>query len=264
MCMMKRHTEHFITFALRMDKPKQKLMQIREIIKRNVTRTFVWFVRFRHRKGYGVHSPFAFGYITRTIYAPLPADVRRQLRGLRDGKHRFPHRKAPVYTPESSASRQGTLCVTTGNLPPERMESGRLRRLIYNMVCRTKPESIVVAGSTTDYTLLYIEHAQPDGHIVFIGSGKELHLQTTDGVGFAYINAADDTAFVRSAFDIIARHATPQTALLVNGINVCGEMKRLWREMVCDERSGITFDLYEAGIVLFDKKITKQDYIVNF
>lgn len=81
---------------------------------------------------------------------------------------------------------------------------------------------------------------------------------------FAYINAADDVAFVRSVFDAVARRATPQTALLVNGINVGREMKRLWREMVCDERSGITFDLYDAGIVLFDRKITKQDYIVNF
>ena len=264
MCIVQRRTEHFITFAIQMDKPRQKLMQIGEITKRKVTRAVVWLARFRHRKGYGVHSPFAFGYITRTIYAPLPADVKRQLRSLQDGKHRFPHRKALVSAPETAGLGQENRCVTTGNLPPERMESGRLRRLIYNMVCRAKPESIVVAGSTTDYTLLYIEHAQPDGQICFIGSGKELHLQTADGVGFAYINAADDTAFVRSAFDTIARCATPETALLVNGINAGREMKRLWREMVCDGRSGITFDLHEAGIVLFDRKITKQDYIVNF
>ncbi len=241
-----------------------EMKQIREIIKREAIRTFVWFIRFRHRKGYGVHSPFAFGYITRTIYAPLPTDVKVQLQELRKGKLGITSRKAQVSSSQTMGLGQGKLCIAESDLPPKRMESGRLRTLIYNMVYRTKPESIIMAGSTTDYSLLYIEHAQPDGHISFIGSGKDLHLQTTGEVGFAYINAADDTEFVRSVFDIIASQATPQTALLINGINASKEMKQLWKEIVCDKHSGITFDLYEAGIVLFDKKITKQDYIVNF
>ena len=40
--------------------------------------------------------------------------------------------------------------------------------------------------------------------------------------------------------------------------------KDVWREIVADERSIITFDLYYCGIVLFDKKRHKQNYIVNF
>ncbi len=240
------------------------MKQIGEIIKRKAIGVIIWLVRFRHRKGYGVHSPFAFGYITRTIYAPLPAEVKRKLQESRKEMHGITLPKPRDYTSKATGLGEGIHCVAESMLPPKRMESGRLRTLIYNMVYRTKPESIIIAGSTTDYTLLYIEQAQPDGHISFIGSGKDLHLQTTGSVGFAYINAADDTEFVRDAFDSIARRATQQTALLINGINASKEMKRLWKEMVGDERSGITFDLYEAGIVLFDKKITKQDYIVNF
>ena len=33
-----------------------------------VKRIFIWFKRFRKRKGYGVHSPFAFNFITQVIY----------------------------------------------------------------------------------------------------------------------------------------------------------------------------------------------------
>lgn len=35
-------------------------------------RPFIWLSRFRHRCGYGVHSPFAFGLITDVVYERRP------------------------------------------------------------------------------------------------------------------------------------------------------------------------------------------------
>lgn len=37
-----------------------------------ISNPIVWLARFRHRKGYGVHSPFAFRFITDVIYESLP------------------------------------------------------------------------------------------------------------------------------------------------------------------------------------------------
>ena len=51
------------------------------------------------------------------------------------------------------------------------------------------------------------------------------------------------------------------TVLIVDGI--CKD-RSFWRSLVADERTGITFDLYYCGIVLFDKKRHKQNYIINF
>ena len=41
-------------------------------IMQKVTNPLVWLARFRHRKGYGVHSPFAFRFITDVIYESHP------------------------------------------------------------------------------------------------------------------------------------------------------------------------------------------------
>ena len=41
-------------------------------------------------------------------------------------------------------------------------------------------------------------------------------------------------------------------------------MKTLWNQLKEDERVGVTFDLYDLGLLFFDKTKIKQHYIVNF
>ena len=42
------------------------------------------------------------------------------------------------------------------------------------------------------------------------------------------------------------------------------EKKLWWKEVVADERTGVTFDLYDVGLVFFDKSRVKEHRIVNF
>ena len=37
-----------------------------------------------------------------------------------------------------------------------------------------------------------------------------------------------------------------------------------WKEVIADPRTGITFDLYDVGLVFFDKERVKEHRIVNF
>lgn len=59
----------------------------------------------------------------------------------------------------------------------------------------------------------------------------------------------------------IYNKVSPRSVLLLTGIS---RAKELWRKVVDDERTGITFDLYYCGIVMFDKKRDKRNYIINF
>ena len=65
----------------------------------------------------------------------------------------------------------------------------------------------------------------------------------------------------RSRLSYIYNKVKADSVLVVPDIR---NAKDLWREIVADERSVITFDLYYCGIVLFDKKRHKQNYIINF
>ena len=37
-----------------------------------------------------------------------------------------------------------------------------------------------------------------------------------------------------------------------------------WSEIIDDNRTGVTYDLYYCGIVMFDQSKSKQNYIINF
>ena len=50
----------------------------------------LWLRRFRHRRGYGVHSPFAFGFITGVVYERTPYYAYAELVALHPWWMRLP------------------------------------------------------------------------------------------------------------------------------------------------------------------------------
>ena len=155
------------------------------LIHKTVKKGWVWLKRFRHRKGYGVHSPFAYNFITRIIYGKLSKAEGRAIH-------------------LSSKNRK---------------ESRKVMALLHKL---EKEAS----------TLVYVNQTDP--------------------------------IYIYKVYEEKAEKMGSKDMMVIYGIYLNKEMKQVWQQLVADDRSGITFDLYDVGIILFDKKITKQDYIVNF
>ena len=65
----------------------------------------------------------------------------------------------------------------------------------------------------------------------------------------------------RCRLSYIYNKVSADSVLIVTGLS---KVRDAWREIVTDQRAVLTFDLYYCGIVLFDKKRNKKNYIVNF
>ena len=59
-------------------------------------------------------------------------------------------------------------------------------------------------------------------------------------------------------------YLTEKTLVVINGIHADAVKQAWWEELVADKRTGITFDLYEVGLIFFNHTMNKQHYIVNF
>lgn len=65
----------------------------------------------------------------------------------------------------------------------------------------------------------------------------------------------------RTQLEHIYNKVDDRSVLVIEGIS---RDRGLWQQVVADPRTGVAFDLYYCGIVMFDKKRTKQNYIINF
>ena len=201
-----------------------------------IKRPFIWLSRFRYRCGYGVHSPYDFILITDVIYE-----------------------KMPYYAYASLEKEQKRLVRERGYS----RGSQKVNRFLFRLVNKVQPATIVEVGRPS-VASLYLQSAKPSAEYLFASDLSELFLDTDVPVDFLYLNDYRNPELLEKVFDICVRRTTLKSVFVVHGICYSKEMKALWKRLQEDERVGITFDLYDLGLLFFDKTKIKQHYIVNF
>lgn len=203
-----------------------------------LVRPYTWLCRFRHRRGYGVHSPFAFNFITRVLYERAAYYKYAQLRS--DEKRLKQARGAEwLYEPL------------------------RVKRLLFRLVNFAQPRTVVDAGRLAASSL-YLKAGCEQADYLGTADLAGLFLEAGVPVDFLYLHDYRHPDFVEKVFQLCASRTTGRSLFVIEGICYSRPMKTLWKQMRADARVGITFDLYDLGILFFDKTKAKQDYIVNF
>lgn len=72
-----------------------------------------------------------------------------------------------------------------------------------------------------------------------------------------YVSSTDDAAKI---YEETAAAANDNTVLVVDGL--MHNNASLWKRVLHDSRARVTFDLMDRGIITFDKKRIKQNYIL--
>ena len=76
------------------------------------------------------------------------------------------------------------------------------------------------------------------------------------------VKQMDGLSFV--LLDELLHLAHKHTILVLQGINFTDDAKAMWHSVVVDKHTVVTVDLYDCGIVFFDKTKTKQHFKVNY
>jgi len=187
---------------------------------------FVWLSRIRYSRGFGVQSPSAYQFIRYVINEHFPYYVYDDLREDSREVEEISLKLAKLYF-RISNWKQSNSWIYYGDCPA-----------IY--------KKFICAGCKS------LEFSE-------INDVESLNnLNKIDIVTIPY-SAQSDEIFVA-----ILEKVCHDSLVIIEGIKRDSRMKHLWKKILSDARCGVTYDLYYCGLVFFDLKKYKQNYVVNF
>lgn len=185
-----------------------------------------WLLRWRHRCGYGIHSPFAFQFVTGVIYETTP------------------------YYAYSSLS--STLTAHTFYGAAYDRQSGMLEKdlcLLFRLANFCHPHRMVLWGNVGQAAqYLHAPGLRRDAApslvtLFYADSPFDLHLPSPD---------ADDEAL------------TDGSMVIVRNIHQDERTEKVWNQLKSRSDVTLTFDIGRLGMALRNDKLNKQDYIVAY
>lgn len=213
--------------------------------------------KLRHRKGFGVHSPYAYSIITEVIEEKLPYYAyQRMKRSYGEG--------API--PLKTAW------------------------LLFRLANRVKARRIVEVGADGGYSLLPLilvdsrtrifsqgdasRHRMMAERIAWVGQ-KRLDEQVQNIASLSelpddyqadmlVVNALPSGMSVEEFNAWLLQHMDEQSLIFMRGILPGHPLEQSW-DQLCDlDEVSITMDLYDYGLAIRKPRFFKQHYIVSF
>lgn len=210
--------------------------------------------KLKHRKGYGVHSPFAFSVITEVIEQKLPYYAYQQI--------------------QRSCPKNGPLPLKAAFL---------LLRLANRFQCRT----ILEVGCDGGLSILPIALADSRNKIYTVATADAQEMAKTHLGGNKSV--LDRTTFISNIDDLpadivvdmlvvndmpnrdheafcswILNHLNETGVVFVRGIQPQRKNEIFW-DCLCDyDDIQVTMDMYDFGLAIRRPKFFKQHYIVSF
>ena len=211
--------------------------------------------KIKHRKGFGVHSPFAYSIITEVIEEKLPYYA-----------YSFMKR---VYTSDAPIS-------------------FKVACLMHRLANRFKSRHILEICCDGGYTAFPLVMVDSRNEILsladnFVAKASSIRLSALEerAKQVAYIDSLQTVAEDYKAdmiviselpagmdstvlYQWLTLHIHPETIVMVKGVRPKQHLEELW-DMFCDDDNiEITMDLYDYGLAIRRPRFFKQHYIVSF
>lgn len=192
-------------------------------------KTWVWLCRFRKRKGYGVHSPFAYDFIRTVINERGQYYAYDELKPLRKGVRLL----SPIA----------------------------VDKLLFRLANFFQSETAILIGEGGALSLKYVQAGCKKTHCQKFCDAGQFTIPQGQTIGLLYLCSTPD---YKEVFEKTLCHTSEHSVIIIDSPYADSERKQWWHQLEADERIGLTFDLYEVGLVMFNPTYSKQNYKVNF
>ena len=244
--------------------------------------------KLRHRKGHGVHSPLAYGLITKVIEEKCPYYIFEEIERIRQAL--IEDSTLITYPGRSGKITQHTI----GEITLHECHHRRYGALLFRLVTFFKASSVLNVGSSSGVMSFYLASPHSNCRCVALERRQELVAVAEDkakqlgmenlhfylgtglddiekvlqgqpgGFDLIFIDTAYDPELTGKIMSLCLQHFREGSVLIMDGINRNKSMQQLWKAIKLKIKGGITLDLYALGIIFANHKMYKKNYITYF
>ena len=185
-----------------------------------------WCCRFRCRQGYGIHSPFAFSFVTGVVY------------------------ESGTYYAYPSVDRACS-AARRGGQTSMRLKDGRL---LFRLANFGRPHRAMTYGIGEDSAEMECMRAG-SCHTDYVG------FSASGGEEADWVFAAADWPEQGTRLLAPLRRGG---MLVLRDIGSAAVRRAAWRELLRMPQAQVSFDLYDWGIIFFRPELQRQHYVINY
>lgn len=238
---------------------------------------------------HSLHSPFVFNFFNEVI-----RDLPEKDKDIEALKFALTHNKTAIevqdYGAGSRVSKNSTRSI--GSIAKYASTPSKFSRFLLKAIRHLDYQEIIELGTSLGLNTLYLSKAEHANITTFEGDpsiadlakqhfGERQrtnidiivgnidhtlpeHLKSSKTIDMVYIDANHRFEPTLRYYELILPHLSKTGMVVIDDIHWSKEMNNAWEQI--KERSEVTLslDLFEAGILFFDPKIQKADYILKF
>ena len=247
-----------------------------------------YLARARHRKGFGIHSPFVFKLVRDVIEERIPYykyGLIEQVRGLL--------LKTPktVYVEDFGTGASGKQKIAA--IVKKSSKSKAYAQALFRLVNFYKSQDILELGASFGLTTMYLAAPNSKSKVVTIEGCKDIAeyaklsfkrvgfenikveignidnclpkvLDGFEKLDFVFFDANHRQEALLSYFEQCLKKSHAKSVFVIDDIYHSKEMTQAWEKIKQRKEVRVTIDMFVYGIVLFDTDLQKEDYTLFF
>ncbi len=246
------------------------------------------------RSGFGIHSPFVFGFYNKVLLNGEELPEYRQVEKIRRDLTSFTRfikrndlgAKAGDFSCDHRFARVKDVVRRSAVSP-------RNGQFLFRLVRETRPLTLLEFGTSLGISTMYLSLAAPKSRIITMegcidsaGLAREnfdraglnnikiLHgnfehtldeaLAALHALDFVFFDGNHRYASTMHYFESCMKHITPRSVFVFDDIHWSPEMEKAWTAIRLHPAVKVTIDLYQMGVVFFRTELSKEDFILRY
>ncbi len=251
---------------------------------------------YHSKTRHGVHSPFVYSFIDECLYKktdtkPL-AGILEQRKKLSKDKSILKYKDPGAGSKTKNNIHKKSIEVSVSRLARYSMQEKRFILLFYRMIQYFNYQTILELGTSLGVTAACMSRANPAIHIDTIEGAKPvadiaknlfnntdvnnifLHEGFFDEIltgviqnkvyDMIYIDGNHKGEKLLHYFHTLTKHINPNGVIIVDDIRWSASMLKAWYEIQKHQKTRVTIDLFKLGLVFFDDRLSRENFLIRF